>query len=310
MIVTVYHPSDYQIHPNPQNFPRAHTDKTASALAKTKTGQRATRYPSTATATPTPAPIPQNSNPEDQIGRQKGARGRDGARDSLAHLGGQEKARGRSSIPTGGGAEISRRPRRLRAPRRDRRRRRRRRQEKSRVVAVGAEADEEETGNPTTREAKIPLPAPHASAMGESPPSIFDRTVRNHPQLTMGFFLGPLGLQLGPFVCMWLKPTRRELCPRLVSSRRRRSSPTTRRHPSRRRSRSPATGGAAPGSLTRRGRTGVRRFPCRGSRRRYATLPLLVRFPPCSGDLFAVPDPPPLPCFDLALRGLTFCYLD
>ncbi|BAF13386.2 Os03g0784300 [Oryza sativa Japonica Group] len=54
--------------------------------------------------------------------------------------------------------------------------------------------------------------------MGESPPSIFDRTVRNHPQLTMGFFLGPLGLQLGPFVCMWLKPTRRELCPRLVSS--------------------------------------------------------------------------------------------
>ena len=188
MIVTVDQPSDYQIHPHPQNFPRAHTDKTASALAKTKTGQRATRYPSTATATPTPAPIPQNSNPEDQIGRQKGARGRDGARDSLAHLGGQEKAWGRSLFPTCGGAEISRRLRRLRASRRDRRRRRRRRQEKSRVVAVGAEADEEETGNPTTREAKIPLPAPHASAMGESPPSIFDRTVRNHPQLTMGFF--------------------------------------------------------------------------------------------------------------------------
>uniref|UniRef100_A0A0D9ZE14 Protein ARV n=1 Tax=Oryza glumipatula TaxID=40148 RepID=A0A0D9ZE14_9ORYZ len=57
--------------------------------------------------------------------------------------------------------------------------------------------------------------------MGESPPSIFDRTVRNHPQLTMGFFLRPIGLAIGP-ICLYVAKAHQK---RAVSSSRLVSSP-------------------------------------------------------------------------------------
>uniref|UniRef100_A0A0E0KJU4 Uncharacterized protein n=1 Tax=Oryza punctata TaxID=4537 RepID=A0A0E0KJU4_ORYPU len=202
---------------------------------------------------------PQNSNPEDQIGR-------DGARDSLTL--GQE----------GTGPELDSRAAELdltaSSPPQDTTPRpaatataeaeaEAEAKEKSRLVAVGAEAEaEEETGNPTTRNQKIPLPASHASAssppMSGSIPSICDLTDTNHPSSSLdrddGLFFGPLRLHLGPYVCM-TKAHRREA---VASSRLVAATLTDDATPAAAAARRPA---APPASLTRRGRSGVRRFP-------------------------------------------------